>query len=195
MIPSRLLGTVGKAAAAEANRVTVGARERLTGNEVFFKETDVIVSKTDVKGLITYANETFLNISGFREDQLIGAPHSILRHPHMPRCVFKFLWDNIGTGEEVFAYVLNRAKNGDHYWVFAHVTATRDANGTIIGYHSNRRVPERKAIETIAPIYKSLLDVEKAAATPQQGLENSFKALVDFVVGTGLSYSELVFSL
>ena len=195
MISSRFIDTISRTVSTEANRQILAQRDRLTGREVFFKEEDVIVSKTDIKGIITYANQTFLNISGFSEEQLIGAPHSILRHPDMPRCVFKFLWDNIGAGEEVFAYVLNRAKNGDHYWVFAHVTASRNKDGHIIGYHSNRRVPNRKAVETIAPIYKSLLDVEKAAADPKQGLANSFQALVDFVTGTGLSYSELVFSL
>ena len=195
MIASRLIDTLSRTAATEANRRIVAERSHLTGREVFFKEDSVIVSKTDTKGIITYANETFLNISGFSEEQLLGTPHSILRHPHMPRAVFKFLWDTIATGEEVFAYVLNRAKNGDHYWVFAHVTASYDKSGNIIGYHSNRRVPERKAVDAIAPIYKTLLDVEAAAADPKQGLENSFKALVDFVVSTGLSYPELVFSL
>ena len=195
MISSGLIDTLSRKEAVEANRRALAEREHLTGREVFFEEKDVIVSKTDAKGIITYANETFLNISGFSEAQLIGAPHSILRHPQMPRAVFKFLWDNITTGEEVFAYVLNRAKNGDHYWVFAHVTASRDKTGKIIAYHSNRRVPTRKAVDAIAPIYQSLLDVEKAAPDPKTGLETSFKALVDFVTKTGLSYSELIFSL
>ena len=195
MFSSRLLNNLSRTEAVEANRLALSNRSKLTGREISFNENDVIVSKTDPKGLITYANETFLDVSGFTEEQLIGAPHSILRHPDMPRAVFKFLWDTIVTGEEVFAYVLNRAKNGDHYWVFAHVTTSYDKSGQIIGYHSNRRVPERKAITAIAPIYKSLLDVEKAAANPKQGLEDSFKALIDFVTGTGLSYSELVFTL
>ena len=195
MLSSRFINTLSRAEAVEANRISTANRNQLTGREVFFNNNDVIVSKTDPKGLITYANKTFLDVSGFTEEQLIGAPHSILRHPDMPRAVFKFLWDSIVTGQEVFAYVLNRAKNGDHYWVFAHVTASYDPSGQLMGYHSNRRVPERKAIDTLSPIYKSLLDVEKAAANPKQGLENSFKALVDFVTSTGLSYSELIFTL
>lgn len=195
MISSGLINTLSRVEAVEANRQAVTEREHLTGREVFFDENDVIVSKTDTKGIVTYANETFLNISGFSEAQLIGAPHSILRHPHMPRAVFKFLWDNVGMGEEVFAYVLNRARNGDHYWVFAHVTASRDKSGQIVAYHSNRRVPNRKAVEAIAPVYQSLLKVEQAASNPKTGLENGFNALVDFVKSTGLSYSELIFSL
>ncbi|MBV5345526.1 MAG: PAS domain-containing protein, partial [Rhodoferax sp.] len=85
-------------------------------------------------------------ISGYEEFEIIGAPHSILRHPDMPRCVFKLLWDSIKNNEEIFAYVLNKSKNGDHYWVHAHVTPTVNRKNEIIGYHSNRRAPSRGAI-------------------------------------------------
>lgn len=195
MILSQHIGTLSRAAATEANRRALAERTHLTGREAFFNEGDVIVSKTDAKGVITYANQTFLKISGFSEEELIGAPHSILRHPAMPRCVFKFLWDNIAAGEEVFAYVLNRCKNGDHYWVFAHVTASYDPSGNIVGYHSNRRVPSRAAIAAIEPIYKTLCDVESQTSDNKQSLENGMKALVDFVKNTGMSYAELIFSL
>lgn len=90
-------------------------QHHVTGKEVFFKPEEIIVSKTDLKGRITYANRVFLDISGFTEAELLGKPHSILRHPEMPRCVFKLLWDTIQNGSEIFAYVINRCKNGDHY--------------------------------------------------------------------------------
>ena len=115
------------------------ARPHLTGVERTFGDDEIIVSKTDTKGRITYANRVFQQVAGYTEDELLGKAHSIVRHPDMPRCVFKFLWDTIGAGNEVFAYVLNKAKNGDHYWVFAHVTPTFDDHGRIISYHSNRR--------------------------------------------------------
>ena len=195
MILSQQIGTLSRAAAVEANRRALAERNHLTGREAFFNEGEVIVSKTDPKGVITYANETFLQISGYSEEELVGAPHSILRHPAMPRCVFKFLWDNIAAGEEVFAYVLNRCKNGDHYWVFAHVTASYDTAGQIIGYHSNRRVPSRKAIAAVEPVYKTLLDVEARGADPKQSLDLGMTTLVDFVKGTGMTYAEFVFTL
>ena len=119
----------------------------ITGHERFFDPTEPIVSKTDTKGRITYANAVFRHIADYSEEELLGAPHSILRHPDMPRCVFKLLWDTISTGNEIFAYVINRAKNGDHYWVFAHVTPSFDKTGKIISYHSSRRVPRRDAID------------------------------------------------
>jgi PAS domain S-box-containing protein len=83
-----------------------------------FREDEIIVSKTDLKGLITYANKTFLDISGFTEEELLGQPHNIIRHPDMPQCVFKLLWKTVAKGDEIFAYVKNMCKNGDHYWVF-----------------------------------------------------------------------------
>jgi PAS domain S-box-containing protein len=109
-----------------------------TGRERTWGDEELIVSKTDLKGIITYANRTFLSVAGYTEQEILGKPHSIIRHPDMPRCVFKLLWDTIESGNEIFAYVKNMAKNGDHYWVFAHVTPTLDAHGNIIGYHANR---------------------------------------------------------
>src|SRR5208282_4348758 len=109
-----------------------------TGIERFFEEEEIIVSKTDLKGLITYANRVFVQISGYSEEELLGQPHSIIRHPSMPGSVFRLLWETIASGQEIFAYVNNMSKNGDHYWVFAHVTPTFGAAGEIVGYHSNR---------------------------------------------------------
>ncbi len=115
----------------------------LTGCERSFGENDVIVTKTDLKGQITYANRVFLGISELTLDDAIGAPHSLIRHPDMPRCVFKLLWERIENGKEIFAYVLNRAFSGDHYWVFAHATPSYGGNGQLSGYHSNRRAPKK----------------------------------------------------
>ena len=101
--------------------------------ELSFNENEIIVSKTDLKGRITYGNEVFIKLSGYEERELLGKPHNIVRHPQMPKCIFKLLWERIQSGEEIFAYVVNQAKNGDHYWVFANVTTSFDNNGKIIG--------------------------------------------------------------
>lgn len=113
----------------------------LTGVARTFGDDELIVSKTDARGVITYANDVFLRISGYPEDEVIGAPHNLVRHPDSPRGLFKLLWDQIGAGKEVFAYINNMAKNGDHYWVLAHVSPSFDPRGKLIGYHSNRRSP------------------------------------------------------
>lgn len=91
------------------------ASSSLTGVAQLLDENDIIVSKTDPKGTITYVNNVFLSISGYAESEMLGAPHSAIRHPFMPRAVFKFMWDTLKAGEEIFAYVINRCKNGDHW--------------------------------------------------------------------------------
>lgn len=113
-----------------------------TGQHVRFSPDDIIVSKTDLKGVITYANHTFCEVSGFKESDIIGQPHSIIRHENMPRCVFKLLWDYIASGREIFAYVVNRTIDNNYYWVLAHVTPSFDKAGHVVGYHSNRRSPD-----------------------------------------------------
>jgi PAS domain S-box-containing protein len=171
------------------------AHTRPTGTERRFAIDDVIVTKTDLKGVITYANQVFLDISILKERQAIGAPHSIIRHPDMPRAIFKLLWDTIASGEEIFAYVLNMASNGDHYWVFAHVTPTFSADGTIIGYHSNRRVPEPKALQAIVPLYAELKAIEDRTPNRAQGLTDSTAALARLLQSKSMTYAEFVFSL
>ena len=179
----------------KANSFAVQNRSKLTCKELFFDEHDVIVSKTDLKGIITYANDVFINISGYSESELLGSPHSILRHPAMPRSMFKLLWLNIAAGTEVFVYVINRTRSGDHYWVFAHVTPTVDSTGKISGYHSNRRVAEPSAVAKISSVYAAMIEEEKSCADTEKGMENSLKILTDFVAETGLDYSEFILSI
>lgn len=168
----------------------------LTGQERFFDSNELIVSKTDLQGRILYANRTFMKVGLYEEKELIGAPHSILRHPDMPRCVFKLLWDQIGAGHEIFAYVINRAKNGDHYWVLAHVTPSYDGSGAINGYHSNRRVPDKRVVtEVISPTYKALLDIESQHSNAKDGMMASYNHLLKILKDKGSTYDEFIFSL
>jgi PAS domain S-box-containing protein len=137
----------------------------------------------------------FVSISGYSEKELLGKPHSIIRHPDMPKAVFKFLWDTIQNGEEIFAYVKNRCKDGAYYWVLAHVTATYDGSGTIVGYHSNRRRPKRSAIEDISKIYAALLKTELESSSSSEGLKKSYEQLVQTITSTKKEYNELILSL
>jgi PAS domain S-box-containing protein len=169
---------------------------RPSGRESYFPATELIVSKTDLKGRITYANRLFCTVAGYSEADLIGQPHSIIRHPDMPRSVFKLLWDTIESRREIFAFVKNMAHNGDHYWVFAHVTPSFDAAGRTVGYHSNRRVPDRKVLETaIIPLYADVLRIERSHANGKDAVAAGHKALVDFVASQKVGYDELMFSL
>lgn len=166
-----------------------------TGVEASFSEEEIIVSKTDVTGKITYVNQVFCRVSGYTEAEAIGMPHSAIRHPAMPRCVFQLLWDTIARGEEIFAYVVNLGRDGSHYWVFAHVTPTFDSAGRIVGYHSNRRWPDRAAIAAIEPIYAALLAAEQGHPTKADAIAASTRLLGQVLAERGQTYEAFVFSL
>ena len=178
-----------------AEKRAVWKRPHPTGREEFFGDGEIIVSKTDRNGIIRYANQVFIRISGYQEDELLGMPHSILRHPDMPRCIFKLLWDRISGGHEIFAYVKNMCRNGDHYWVHAHVTPTWDEAGHIVGYHSNRRFPNRTAITQMEELYKHLSKVEASHSDWRQGMEAAGQELTQTLSGLGVPYDEFIFSL
>ncbi|WP_230775231.1 PAS domain-containing protein [Roseiconus lacunae] len=166
-----------------------------TGHERTFAESEIIVSKTDLKGIITYANHVFTRISGFTEAELLGRPHNIIRHPDMPRCVFKLLWDVIAEGQEIFAYVVNLCKNGDHYWVLAHVTPSFDNSGNIISYHSSRRKPDPEKVAKVIPLYKQLIECEASYPDWREGMQASTDLMRQVLRDAGMQYDEFVFSL
>lgn len=167
----------------------------LTGVERTFGRDEIIVSKTDPKGRIIYANEVFVRVGGYSEEELLGQPHSLVRHPDMPRAVFKLLWATISAGREMFAYVVNRAKNGDHYWVLAHVTPTFDASGTVVSFHSSRRAPRRDAVAKATALYAEIAAVERAQADRKAGLEAGYQALIARIEKSGAPYDEFVLNL
>lgn len=167
-----------------------------TGRERTFGRDELIVSKTDTKGIITYANRLFHELAGCEDTGLVGQNHNCIRHPEMPRCVFELLWATLREGREIFAYVVNLATNGDHYWVYAHVTPTFDDGGRIIGYHSNRRVPDRTAVAAIAPLYRELVEIERPFGSDRKGaIAASTRALTEKLAALGMSYDEFVWSL
>lgn len=157
-------------------------------------ENSYIVSKTDTKGRITYANRIFMDMAKYTEKELLGIQHNIIRHPDMPRGAFKLVWDTISKGEEVFAYVKNLAKDGHYYWVFANITPDRDASGNISGYLSVRRKPSREALAVIEPIYQKMLEIEKQHHAKDQ-MDYSIAFLVDALNSKGVSYEEFILAI
>lgn len=166
---------------------------RMTGKERRFREDQLIVSKTDLRGVITYANEVFEWISGYPPGGLRGLPHSVLRHPEMPRGVFRLLWDTIQKGDEVFAFVKNLARNGDHYWVFAHITPSLDPTGKAVGYHSNRRTPNRAALPSVEALYGEMLREEAKHTDRQTAAAAGLRLLQLRLAKRGVTYPELMF--
>ncbi|GAA1814414.1 PAS domain-containing protein [Planosporangium flavigriseum] len=168
---------------------------RASGVERTFSHDEVIVSKTDVGGRMTYVNDVFVRVSAYSEEELIGKPHNLIRHPDMPRAVFKLLWDTIQAGNEIFAYILNLAGDGAHYWVLAHVTPTFSARGQIVGFHSNRRTPHRAALAQIQPAYERLLAEERRHSSTRDAVAASAALLDEIVKSQAASYDEFIWSL
>lgn len=166
-----------------------------TGIERRLQEDDLIVSKTDPTGRIVYVNRTFLTISDFTEEEILGKPHMVVRHPDTPRCIFKLMWETLQSGHEFFTYLCNLTKYGDHYWVFAHVTPSFDERGNIIGFHSNRRSPDYTIIPGVSELYRSLVEEERRHTDRRKGMLAAAERLQKVVQAKATAYDEFVFSL
>jgi len=165
-------------------------RPRPNDTEFKFSQGEILVSKTDTKGIITYANAQFIKISGYSQNELLGQPHNITRHPKMPKIIFKLLWGELKKANEINAYVVNLAKNGGYYWVYANVTPSFNATNEVIGYHSTRRRPNRRALKVIEPLYHTLRQHEIVG-----GIRASQQVLESFLQSKGVDYDEFVFNL
>jgi len=170
-----------------------GAKD-ITNREKVMSDNDFIVSKTDIKGYITYCNRIFVDMAGWSRFELIGANHNIIRHPHMPKLAFKILWDLVQSKKEFFGFVKNLRKDGGFYWVFAYITPDLDKNGNIIGHSSFRKKPSQKGIETLEPIYRKLVEAEKSG-----GIQASYELLKETLDATDENvvekYQNLIFDL
>ncbi len=127
----------------------------ISGKERDYSDNITIISTTDTKGIITYVNQGFVDVSGFSEEELLGKNHNIVRHPDMPPVAFRDLWDTVKTGKAWRGTVKNRCKSGDHYWVDAYVTPVYE-DGKVIGYQSVRSKPKRVQVDAADRLYRKL---------------------------------------
>ena len=119
-----------------------------------------LITETDLKGIITFVNRKFVEMTGYSKQEAIGQPHSILRHPDMPKAGFEQMWKLIKEGKVWDGYVKNLRKDGKYYWVDVHIVPKKDENGTIIGYIASRKVTDPKRLESTILQYKKLHDAE-----------------------------------
>ena len=162
--------------------------------EIPMRDDDFIITKTDPAGVLTYVNQTFVEFSGYREKELIGKQHNIIRHPDMPRAVFKMLWDTLKSGHEFNGYVKNLNRDGRHYWVLANVTPSLDDKGVLLGYYSVRRKPSKAALEIIEDIYHEMLEAEKKAGA-KRAIEVSRQILEHLLKQNRMNYDEYILAL
>lgn len=167
----------------------------IINEEIRMNSEEFIVSKTDLKGHIIYANRIFMEIALYTEKDVLFKNHNIIRHPDMPKGVFKFLWQTIKKEKEFFGFVKNLRNDGRYYWVFANITPEYDAQGKLSGYLSVRRCPPISAIETIEPIYQKMLKIEKESASNKEAEKNSISYLQQQLAELNVNYQEFVINL
>ena len=152
--------------------------------EVAWDKAKTIMSKTDAKGTIEYVNQVFIDVCGYSEGELIGKPHNVIRHPDMPKTIFKILWDNIQKGINFHAIVKNMAKSGEYYWVITDFDIIRNPSGQIINYMGRRTsVPSQTVEKYIGPLYQKIQQAEQAG-----GIEAGEKYFEQFLKDQGKDY-------
>jgi len=155
--------------------------------EIKFSKKKFIVSKTDIKGNITFVNKNFCDVSGYSEEELIGVPHNILRHPDMPRAVFFLIWSSLLRGEPVSGVVKNLAKSGKYYWVIADFDVKKDEHGNIKSLTAFRRAAPDQVIEQMEELYETMLKIEK-----KKGMQGSLSYLEAFLDEHEMSYEDFL---
>ena len=156
--------------------------------EVGWNKSQVVISETDVYGRITNVNDVFCNVCGYSPEEMIGQPHSIIRHPDMPKLVFKLLWDNLKVGNNFIGVIKNLAKSGEYYWVITDFEMRRDATGNITHYIARRKSVPKAVIENyVAPLYETLLKLEKVG-----GMELSTRFFYNYLAKQGKDYIDFI---
>lgn len=158
--------------------------------EINLDPKKTIMSKTDARGIIEYANDYFIEISGYEEYELMGQPHNSIRHPEMPKTIFKILWDSLKKGENIHAFIKNLAKDGRYYWVLTNFEFKMDAEGNIQSYYAKRKAAPRNAIQEIEKLYYTLRNIEN-----RQGMQAGVNYLNGLLEDKKMSFNEYILSI
>jgi PAS domain S-box-containing protein len=158
--------------------------------EINLDPSKTIMSKTDARGIIEYANDYFMEISGYEEYELMGQPHNIIRHPDMPQVVFKLLWDRLNRGENIHAFVKNLAKDGRYYWVLTNFETKYNEEGIIISRYSRRKAAPKNALYTIEKLYRTLRAIEL-----KQGMKTAENYLNGLLEEKRMTYDTFILSV
>ena len=145
------------------------------------RDIDIIVSKGNEAGDITYANPIFFNIAGYTQSELMDKPHSIIRHPSMPKSIFKLLWEHLKSGQDTNVFTKNLCKDGGFYWVFAHVRVATNPDGSFRNYVSTRKAMSTTARAVIEPLYAKMLEAEGSDGN----MDASQSVLEEFLASRG----------
>jgi PAS domain S-box-containing protein len=158
--------------------------------EINLDPSKTIMSKTDARGIIEYANDYFMEISGYEEFELMGQPHNIIRHPDMPQVIFKLMWERLNKGENIHAFVKNLSKDGRYYWVLTNFETKFDEIGNIISHYARRKAAPKNAIYSIDKLYKTLRAIEL-----RQDMKTAENYLNGLLEERQMSYDEFILDL
>ena len=165
-----------------------------SNQELVLPENEFVCSKTNAKGILTYANSLFIKYSGYKESELLGQQHNIIRHPDMPRVIFKLMWDTLQNNREFNGYIKNLNKNGSYYWVFANIAPSFSSDNELLGYFSVRRKPDPEKLNYIKNLYIDLLDIEQQSST-KEAIDNSLYKLNVVLNGREKGYDEFILTI
>ncbi|AWM14691.1 PAS domain-containing protein [Flavobacterium sp. NRK F10] len=158
--------------------------------EVNWDKTLELVSKTNRIGIINYVNSAFVNVSGYEESELLGQPHNIIRHPDMPKAIFRMLWENLKQGKDFHAIIKNKAKDGKYYWIITQYDFFKDTEGDINGYMARRKAVTPEVISKIEGVYKKIKNIEDT-----KGLDASMAYFAGFLDEQKQTYDEFLTSI
>ncbi len=168
-------------------KLTKKDRPNPINEEIIIPDNQVLISVTDPTGIITEVNEVFIQTSGYSEDELVGSSHNIIRHPDMPKIMFKIVWKHIMDKENVMAVVKNLAKDGKYYWVVTDFVTKVNADRSIINYTAYRRPIHESVKQAVIPLYKALCAIEDVA-----GMDASERFLTDYFEDRNTNYDDMV---
>lgn len=172
---------------SKGKRLTKKDRPNPVNEEIIIPDDQVLISVTDPKGIIIETNDIFTKISGYSKEDLIGSSHNLIRHPDMPKIMFKIVWDHIMDKENVMAVVKNLAKDGRYYWVVTDFVTQVDADRNVINYTAYRRPVHDRVKQAVEPLYKALCAIEDVA-----GMKASERFLNDYFEDRDTNYDDMV---
>ena len=145
----------------------------------------VIVSRTNTEGDIVYCNPTFLEVNGFKSSEIINQPHSIVRHPDMPKTIFRVIWSIIGQGMPIQAVIKNQTNNGDYYWTLMTIKPQKDRDDKIISYVAYGKQAPDAVVKKIEPLYKIISEIEH-----ELNIESALEYLESYLKEEGMNYAQ-----
>ncbi len=169
------------------SRLTKKDRPTPIDQEILIPDEEVLISVTDPKGIITEVNDVFCEVAGYSTEELVGASHNVIRHPDMPKVMFKIVWEHIKDRENVMALVKNLAKDGRYYWILTDFVTKVNASRQVVNYTAYRRPICKDVQNAIIPLYKALNAIEDVA-----GMETSEKFLNEYLENKGMTYDEMI---